>query len=75
MCDVLTKELTPGNSVFLIFLYNATAYAIMVLGAKLFQAAGSAVTMAVFLCKVEKGQYQREDLGPLSPKTNHRTNC
>ena len=36
MCDVLTKELTPGNSVFLIFLYNATAYTIMVLGAKLF---------------------------------------
>lgn len=36
MCDVLTKELTPGNFVVLIFLYNATVYAIMVLGAKLF---------------------------------------
>ena len=51
---VYGQIVSPNNSVVPVLLYNSTAYVIMVFGSKLFLAVGSAVSMAAYLCKVEK---------------------
>ena len=51
---VYGQIVSPNNSVVPMLLYNSTAYVIKIFGSKLFLAVGSSVTMAAFLCKVEK---------------------